>query len=167
MSGKNLIEIGKIVNTHGVRGEVKIQPWCDDPYIFDEIESLLIDNKEYEIEKNRMHKNCQIVKLCGIDNMNQAELMKNKVVFAQRDVFSLPEGRYFVTDIIGLCVKEEDGRVLGYVEDVIKTGSNDVYSLKDTFNKKPVLIPVIDGVILNTDIDGGCITVRVPKGLLD
>ena len=57
----NLLEIGKIVNTHGIRGEVKIQPWCDDPYVFDELESLIIDGEEYFIERNRFHKTCQIV----------------------------------------------------------------------------------------------------------
>lgn len=167
MDKNNLIEIGKIVNTHGIRGEVKIQPWCDDPYIFDELEYLVIDGKEYEIIKNRMHKNCQIVQLSDITNMNDAELLRNKIVMVEREVFELPEGRYFVADIIGMSVKEEDGRVLGIVEDVIKTGSNDVYSLRDTFNKKPILIPVIDGVVLETDTENKCITVRLPKGLID
>lgn len=164
--GNNLIEIGKIVNTHGIRGEVKIQPWCDDPYIFDELEYLIIDGKEYDIINNRMHKNCQIVQLSGITSMNDAELMRNKIVMAEREVFDLPEGRYFITDIIGLTVKEESGRVLGIVDDVIKTGSNDVYSLKDTFNKKPVLIPVLDDVIIETNINEGYITVRLPNGLI-
>ena len=163
----NLIEIGKIVNTHGIRGEVKVQPWCDDPYIFDELEYLIIDGREYEIIKNRLHKNCQIIQLDGITSMNDAELMRNKIVKVERDALELPEGRYFVTDIEGLTVREENGRVLGVVDEVLKTGSNDVYSLKDTFNHKPILIPVIDGVIIETNIDEGYITVRLMKGLID
>ena len=163
----NLIEIGRIVNTHGIRGEVKVQPWCDDPYIFDELEYLIIDGREYEIIKNRLHKNCQIIQLDGITSMNDAELMRNKIVKVERDALELPEGRYFVTDIEGLTVREENGRVLGVVDEVIKTGSNDVYSLKDTFNHKPILIPVIDGVIIETNIDEGYITVRLMKGLID
>ncbi|MCI5892374.1 MAG: ribosome maturation factor RimM [Clostridiales bacterium] len=163
----NLIEIGKIVNTHGIRGEVKVQPWCDDPYIFDELEYLIIDGREYEVIKNRLHKNCQIIQLDGITSMNDAELMRNKIVKVERDALELPEGRYFVTDIEGLTVREENGRVLGVVDEVIKTGSNDVYSLKDTFNHKPILIPVIDGVIIETNIDEGYITVRLMKGLID
>lgn len=163
----NLIEIGKIVNTHGIRGEVKVQPWCDDPYIFDELEYLIIDGREYEIIKNRLHKNCQIIQLDGITSMNDAELMRNKIVKVERDALELPEGRYFVTDIEGLTVREENGRVLGVVDEVIKTGSNDVYSLKDTFNHKPILIPVIDSVIIETNIDEGYITVRLMKGLID
>lgn len=167
-AGNNsLIEIGKIVNTHGIRGEVKIQPWCDDPYIFDEFEYLIIDGKKYDIIKNRIHKNCQIVQLDGIMNMNDAELMRNKIVMIERNAFDLPDGRYFVTDIEGLTVREESGRVLGVVDEVIKTGSNDVYSLKDTFNNKPILIPVIDEVIIETNIQEGYITVCLMKGLID
>ncbi len=163
----DMLEIGKLVNTHGIRGEVKIQPWCDDPYVFDEIEYLIIDGKEYEIERNRYHKTCQIVKLAGVDDMNAAELLKNKIVYINRGDMPLPEGRYFVADILGLEVREENGRVLGEVGDVIKTGSNDVYVLKNTFNKKQILIPVLDNVVLETNIEGGYIVVRLMKGLID
>lgn len=163
----DMLEIGKLVNTHGIRGEVKIQPWCDDPYVFDELEYLIIDGKEYEIERNRYHKTCQIVKLAGVDDMNAAELLKNKIVYINREDMPLPEGRYFVADILGLKVREENGRVLGDVGDVIKTGSNDVYVLKNTFNKKQILIPVLDNVVLETNIEGGYIVVRLMKGLID
>lgn len=163
----DLIEIGKIVNTHGIRGEVKIQPWCDDPYIFDELEYLIIDGREYEIIRNRLHKNCQIVQLGGVSDMNAAEAMRGKVVKVEREVFDLPEGRYFVTDIEGLTVREESGRVLGIVDEVIKTGSNDVYVLKNTFNNKLILIPVIDDVILETNIEDKYITVRLMPGLIE
>lgn len=163
----NMLEIGKLVNTHGIRGEVKIQPWCDDPYVFDELESLTIDGREYEIERNRFHKTCQIVKLKGIDDINDAELLKNKTVYVSRDAMPLPEGRYFVADILNLEVREQNGRVLGRVGDVIKTGSNDVYVLKDTFNKKQILIPVIDSVVKEVNIGGGYVIVELMKGLID
>ena len=163
----NLLEIGKIVNTHGIRGEVKIQPWCDDPYVFDELESLIIDGDEYFIERSRFHKTCLIVKLEGVDDMNAAELLKNKIAHVERGNMPLPEGRYFVADVLGLEVREENGRVLGEVGDVIKTGSNDVYVLKNTFNKKQILIPVLSDVVLETNIDGGYVTVRLMKGLID
>lgn len=163
----DLIEIGKIVNTHGIRGEVKIQPWCDDPYIFDELEYLIIDGREYEIIRNRLHKNCQIVQLSGVSDMNAAEAMRGKIVEVEREVFDLPEGRYFVTDIEGLTVREESGRVLGIVDEVIQTGSNDVYVLKNTFNNKQILIPVIDDVILETNIEDKYITVRLMPGLIE
>ena len=163
----DLLEIGKIVNTHGIRGEVKIQPWCDEPELFDELEYLFIEGEKYNIVRNRFHKTCQIVQLENVNNIDDAERFKNKIVYINRDALELPEGRYYIADIEGLTVKEQNGRILGVVDEIVKTGSNDVYSLKDTFNKKPVLIPVIEGVVLETNIDGGYIVVKLPKGLID
>ena len=163
----DLLEIGKIVNTHGIRGEVKIQPWCAEPELFDELEYLFIEGEKYNIVRNRFHKTCQIVQLENVNNIDDAERFKNKIVYINRDALELPEGRYYIADIEGLTVKEQNGRILGVVDEIIKTGSNDVYSLKDTFNKKPVLIPVIEGVVLETNIDGGYIVVKLPKGLID
>ena len=163
----DLLEIGKIVNTHGIRGEVKLQPWCDEPELFDELEYLFIEGEKYNIVRNRFHKTCQIVQLENVNNIDDAERFKNKIVYINRDALELPEGRYYIADIEGLTVKEQNGRILGVVDEIIKTGSNDVYSLKDTFNKKPVLIPVIEGVVLETNIDGGYIVVKLPKGLID
>ena len=163
----DLLEIGKIVNTHGIRGEVKIQPWCDEPELFDELEYLFIEGEKYNIVRNRFHKTCQIVQLENVNSIDDAERFKNKIVYINRDALELPEGRYYIADIEGLTVKEQNGRILGVVDEIIKTGSNDVYSLKDTFKKKPVLIPVIEGVVLETNIDGGYIVVKLPKGLID
>lgn len=163
----DLLEIGKIVNTHGIRGEVKIQPWCDEPELFDELEYLFIEGEKYNIVRNRFHKTCQIVQLENVNSIDDAERFKNQIVYINRDALELPDGRYYIADIEGLTVKEQNGRILGVVDEIIKTGSNDVYSLKDTFNKKPVLIPVIEGVVLETNIDGGYIVVKLPKGLID
>ena len=163
----DLLEIGKIVNTHGIRGEVKIQPWCDEPELFDELEYLFIEGEKYNIVRNRFHKTCQIVQLENVNSIDYAERFKNQIVYINRDALELPEGRYYIADIEGLTVKEQNGRILGVVDEIIKTGSNDVYSLKDTFNKKPVLIPVIEGVVLETNIDGGYIVVKLPEGLID
>ena len=162
-----MLEIGKIVTTHGIRGEVKIQPWCDEPELFDELEYLFIEGEKYNIVRNRFHKTCQIVQLENVNSIDDAERFKNQIVYINRDALELPEGRYYIADIEGLTVKEQNGRILGVVDEIIKTGSNDVYSLKDTFNKKPVLIPVIEGVVLETNIDGGYIVVKLPKGLID
>ena len=117
--------------------------------------------------RNRFHKTCQIVQLENVNSIDDAERFKNQIVYINRDALELPEGRYYIADIEGLTVKEQNGRILGVVDEIIKTGSNDVYSLKDTFNKKPVLIPVIEGVVLETNIDGGYIVVKLPKGLID
>ena len=161
------LELGKVVNTHGIRGEIKIQPWCDDPALFDRLSYFYIDGKRYEIIKNRLHKNCEIVLVEGISSINQAELLKNKIVTIERDALGeLPEGTYYIADLIGLSVRTAEGKVLGNIADVLKTGSNDVYIL-DMPKEKPVLIPVIDQVVKEVDIDGGFVIVELMEGLID
>lgn len=162
-----LIEIGKVVNTHGIRGEVKIQPWCDDPGLFDELEYLYIDGKRYTVLQSRFHKTCELVLLEGVDTISQAELLKNKIVTVERELLGeLPEGTYYIADLEGLLVKTVDGQVLGTIEEVLKTGSNDVYVLKSD-RKKPVLIPVIDEVVKEVNIEEGTVLVELLKGLID
>ena len=148
--------------------KVKIQPWCDDPAIFDELEYIYLDNEKYYIERSRFHKNCEIVKLEGIDDINRAELFRNKIVTIEREALGeLPEGTYYMVDILDLPVKTADGTILGVIDDIIKTGSNDVYVLKETFNGKQILIPVIDSVVKKVDIDEGYVLVELMKGLID
>lgn len=164
---KQLLEIGKIVNTHGIRGEIKIQPWCDDPCIFEEITYFYADGTRYEIRSARLHKNCVLVALDGITTIEQAECLKNKILKIEREALGeLPEGVYYICDLLGLTVKTEDETVLGTVEDVLKTGSNDVYVLKSE-QKQPILIPVIDEVVKEVNPEEGFITVHLIKGLID
>lgn len=163
---EKMLEIGKVVNTHGIRGELKIQPWCDDPMIYDELEYIYIDGKKYNIKRTRFHKNCEIVAVEGIDNINEAELLKNKIVTVPReDLGELPEGTYYIADLIGLEVRTDE-KVLGRIFDVISTGSNDVYHVKRE-GKKDVLIPVIDDVVKKVNIDEGYVFVTLMKGLVD
>ena len=163
----NMLEIGKVVNTHGIRGELKIQPWCDDPSIYDELEYIYIDGKKYSITKNRLHKNCEIVAVEGIYNINDAELLKNKIVTVEREALGeLPEGTYYVADLLGLEVRTSDGIILGNIDDVIRTGSNDVYQVARK-GKKPILIPVIEEAVNEVNIDEGYVIVTLMKGLVD
>ncbi len=162
---ENMLEIGKVVNTHGVRGELKIQPWCDDPAIYDELEYIYIGGERYNIIKNRFHKNCEIVAVEGINNINEAELLKNKIVTVEREnLGELPSGTYYIADLIGLEVKTSEGEILGIIEEVIKTGSNDVYQVKRD-GKKPLLIPVIEEAVNEVNIEEGYVTVTLMKGL--
>ena len=163
-----MIEIGKIVNTHALKGEIKIQPWCDDPEIYFDLEELYIKGNFYELEKARIHKNFVIAKLVGIDSIEQAEKFKNTVVEVEKEALGeLPEGVYYICDLLGCKVETESGINLGTLDDVIKTGSNDVYVLKDTKNKKPILIPVLPETILKVDIENKLIIVKLLKGLID
>ena len=163
----DILEIGQVVNTHGVRGELKIMPWCDDPEIYNELEYFYIDGKKYNIKRTRLHKNCEIVAVEGIDNINDAELLKNKIVTVEREALGeLPEGTYYIADLLGLEVKTDEGKFLGKIFDVISTGSNDVYHLKAD-GKKDVLIPVIDEVVKEVNIEDGYVIVTLMKGLVD
>ena len=162
-----ILELGKVVNTHGIRGEIKVQPWCDDPEIFDELEYIYIGDKRYDILKSRLHKNCEIIALDGVNNINEAELLRNKVVTIEREILGeLPEGTYYIADLEGLEVKTVDGQVLGTIDEGIKTGSNDVYVLNNP-GKKPILIPVIEQVVKEVNIDDGFVLVELMEGLID
>ncbi len=164
---ENLLEIGQIVNTHGLRGDIKVMPWCDDPEIFHELAYVLIDGEEYEIQKSSLHKNAVLLKLKGIDHINDAENYRNKVLTIPREELGeLPEGTYYICDLLGCSVETVDGRNLGKICDIIKTGSNDVYVVED-ITKKQVLIPVIDEVIKSVSIDERRIVIEPLKGLID
>ncbi len=162
-----LLELGKVVNTHGIRGEIKIQPWCDDPALFDELEYIYIGGKRFDILKSRLHKNCVIAAVEGICDINAAETLRNCIVTVEREMLGeLPEGTYYIADLEGLMVKTMDGEELGKISEVIKTGSNDVYVL-DCPGRKPILIPVIDQVVKEVNIEGGYVLVELMEGLID
>lgn len=164
---KDLLEIGKIVNTRGLRGEVKIMPWCDDAEIYEELEFVIIDNAEYDIEMVKYHKNFVILKLSGINDIDEAEKYRNKIVYASREMLGeLPEGTYYICDLLGCTVKNEDGEIFGKIDDVIKTGSNDVYSVK-TENGKQLLVPVLKEVVTEVNIDEKYVVIKPLKGLFD
>lgn len=161
------LEIGQIVNTHGLRGEVKVMPWCDDPAVFDELAYVCIDKKEFDIERSRMQKNMVILKLKGIDDIDAAETFRNRVLTVPREELGeLPEGTYYICDLLGCEVFTVDGTLLGKIDDIIKTGSNDVYSVRSG-DSKQILIPVIDEVMRGVDIENKKITVEPLKGLID
>lgn len=167
----DLLEVGKIVNTHGLRGEVKVVPWTDYPEVFEDIEYVYIQRRgEYErldVKGIKYQKGNIIVKFPQIKDINEAEKYKNQVLYAERGVLGeLPEGVYYIADLIGLDVVKEDGEKVGVIGDVLNTGSNDIYEVKRKC-QKDLLLPVIDDVVLNIDIDGGRVTVRIMEGLED
>ena len=164
---KKFLEIGRVVNTHGICGELKIQPWCDDPEIYNELDNIIIGENKYKILRARYHKNCEIVQIEGINSINEAEQLKNLVVTVSREQMpNLPEGRYYIVDLMGLEVRTPEGKKLGFIDDIIKTGSNDVYVLKSDL-KKPILLPVIDEVIKEVNISDGYVIAQPLKGLID
>jgi 16S rRNA processing protein RimM len=166
---KQYLDSGKIVGTHGIRGEVRIDPWCDSPEFLCAFKKLYLDNKgETFIEvKSRPHKNVTLSKIKGVDTIEQAEKLRGKIVYINRDDINLGEGVNFVQDLIGLEVRDVDNdTVYGKISDVIRTGANDVYEITDSNNKK-YLAPVIDEVVIEIDVDNGFILIRPMKGIFD
>ncbi len=166
---KQYLDSGKIVGTHGIKGEVRIDPWCDSPGFLCAFKKLYLDNKgEAFIEvKSRPHKNITLAKIKGVDTIEQAEKLRGKIVYINRDDINLGEGVNFVQDLIGLEVRDADNdTVYGEISDVIRTGANDVYEITDSQNKK-YLAPVIDDVVIGIDVDNGFILIRPMKGIFD
>lgn len=166
----NRLEIGKIVNTHGLRGEVKVVPWTNTPDVFEDIEYVYVKGKEekkLEISNIKYQKNNIIVKLKGLDDITDAERLKNAVLTTDREQLpELSEGEYYIEDLIGCEIFSEEGKSYGRLDDVINTGSKDIYVVKRQ-GMKDLLIPVIDEVVLNIDIEAKKIIVRLMEGLED
>ena len=168
---ENLLEIGKIVNTHGLRGEVKVVPWTDSPDDFLNLDCVYIKNKtEYEkltISGVKFQKNNVIVKFKEYNDINEILKYKNTILYAHRDDFGeLPEGVYNIVDLIGLDVYTEVDEYIGKISDVFNAGASDIYEVKRE-GKKNLLLPVIDEVVKNVDIKGGRVTVNIMEGLDD
>jgi len=157
--------VGEIVNTHGVKGELKVIPLVDNPDDLYDYKYFFIDEKKYEAESIRFHKNFALIKLNGIDDINIAERIKGKFLELPReDLKPLPEGMYYICDLMGIEVFDETLGKLGTINEVFNTGSNDVYVVD--YMDKPLCIPVIDGVVKDVDLDNQKMTVLLPKGLL-
>lgn len=166
---KQFLDTGKIVGTHGIKGEVRIEPWCDSPEFLAEFSKLYLDDKgnTFLEVKSRPHKNITLAKIKGVDTIEQAERYRGKVVYINRDDVILDEGVNFVQDLLGLEVKDADNNTTyGKITDVLRTGANDVYEITSEDNKK-YLIPVIDDVIVETNVDEEYVIIRPLKGIFD
>ena len=163
MENNNVIEWGEIVNTHGVRGEIKIQPWADSPEFLRSFEYFYIDGKAMKVKSSYIHKGCVICSLEGIDDVNEAMRYKNKTVFIDRADVKLPAGGYFIQDIIGATVMDEKGGIVGTLKEVLDLPGNDVYVVKGA--EREILIPAVPAFVLKVDADKGVIVVRMMEGL--
>ena len=150
------------MNTHGVRGEVKIQPWADSPEFLKDFGTLYIDGAPVKVRSARVHKGCVIASLEDIDDVNGAMRLKGKLVSIDRRDAKLPEGGYFIQDIIGARVADENGAEVGTLAEVLNLPGSDVYVVR---GEREILIPAVPQFILSRDIDAGVITVRMMEGL--
>ena len=167
---EQLLQVGVISSTHGIRGEVKIFPTTDDVKRFKKLKKVILDTgREHlplEVESVKFFKQFAIVKFKGIDNINDIEKYKGKSLLVDREnAVKLRKDEYFIADMIGLQVYTEDGEAFGVLKDVLETGANDVYII-DSPKHGEVLVPAIKQCILDVDIKGQKMTIHLMEGLV-
>jgi 16S rRNA processing protein RimM len=168
---EDLLKVGVITTTHGVRGEVKVYPTTNSAERFLELSYVLLDTgrdlKRLEIQNVKFYKNQAILKFKGIDNINDIEMYKGRDLWINReDGQELDEDEYYIADLLGLTVLLEDGTEYGTLKDVMETGANDVYVV-ETKDGSEVLLPAIADCILDVDLDEETMTVHLMKGLVE
>ena len=165
------LELGKIVGTHGVRGEMKMDLWCDGPEFVKQFRTVYLDqNGEQPLEllSSRAHKNQVLLTIRGFDTIEKAETLRNRVLFIRRDDAKIKEGAYFIAELIGCSVLDADDRekTYGSIADVYNTGANDIWVI-DTPEHKEVHIPVIPDVVISVDVVKEVALIRPLKGLFE
>ena len=164
---KEFLEAGQIVGTHGIKGEVRVQPWCDSPAFLARFTTLYYDEGRTPVRvKARPHQNIVLMALEGVTNAQEASMLRGRVLYLNRADVQLPEGSYFIQDLIGLRVLDADnGAEYGVLSDVSATGANDVYHIRTPQGE--VLIPAVPSVVIDTDVAGGVMKNRPVKGMFD
>lgn len=160
------LEVGKITNYHGLMGELRVEPWADSPEYLGQFSTLYVGPTHWPIKVlgARVHKNMAILKLEGITDVNGALAMKNQILYIDRADAQLPEGSFFLADVMGLEVRDaETGEVLGQVADVLTLPANNVYVVRG--GPRELMIPAVDQFIIEVNVDGGYLRVTLIEGL--
>lgn len=165
---EDLLETGKIVAIHALKGEVRVQPWCDSPEFLAEFEELYLDGEWVEIESARVQKTMVIMKIASVDTPEAAQKLVGKVLYLSRDQVELEKGTYFITDLIGMQVIDADdpSHIYGVLTEVSNTGANDIYHVRFP-DGKTRYVPAIPQVIDLVDVEGKVMTIRPLEGLFD
>ncbi|MBP3939423.1 MAG: 16S rRNA processing protein RimM [Clostridia bacterium] len=167
---KEFLEIGQIVGTHGVRGEMRLNPWADGPDFVKQFKTFYYDNngqKSVRVISARPHGNVAILKLDGVDTVEKAAALRNKVLYIKRADAKIKEGSYFISELIGCDVYDsEDGNICyGVLSDVSETGANDVWHIKK--DGAEYLIPAIPSVVKNVDVAKNRVEIKPLRGIFD
>lgn len=166
---EQMFVVGKIVNTHGLKGEVKVYPTTDDEKKFEKLKEVYVSQKQlkkFTIESVRYHKKMVLIKFKEINSIEEAELLKNAVLKIERkDALQLQENEYYISDLYGMKISTQEGRELGTLIDILYTGSNDVYVVENEETKKQILLPAIHQVIKQVDIEKNVMIVSLLEGL--
>lgn len=166
---KKYLEAGKIVGTHGIKGELRVQPWCDSAEFLTRFSTLYLDGGKTPVQviSSRVHKTLLLMTLEGVDSVEKADLFRNKTLYLDRSDVTLPNGRYFMQDLIGLDVYDADTFLYyGALTQVMRTGANDVYQITAQDHKN-YLIPAVPEFILEIDLEKGKMLIRPIKGIFD
>ena len=153
------LEAGEIVTTHGVRGEVKVLPWADSPEFLLDFNRVMIGTKEYKVQQCRVQKSCHLVKLAGVDSMEDAQLLRGKILQVYRE--DAPKGLIFAAELVGIQVYA-DGALIGQLTEVLDYPGNKVYVVKGEYE---YMIPAVKAYILSTDLDENRMEVRLIEGM--
>lgn len=160
---KQFLEAGKIVNTHGIRGDVKIEPWCDSAEVFCRLKRIFIDGKEFKLLSARPHGNMVIASIDGISDIDAAIRLKNKVIFLDRADIRLPKGANFISDIIGFdAVNDDTGEKFGVISDIIAMPAGNLYEIK---GEREILIPAVPEFVIATDTEAGFVRFHLIDGM--
>jgi 16S rRNA processing protein RimM len=160
---KQFIECGRIINTHGLQGEVRLEPWSDSPEFVAALPRMFIRGTEYEVERAKVHGRFVIVKFAGVEDVDSAARLKGVTACLNRIDVTLPDGAYFLEDAIGLSVFSEDGAELGTLTEVLERPAHGVFVVQGADGEH--LIPNIPEFVIDADIYGGHITVRLIPGM--
>ena len=158
---KDLIPTGQIVNTHGLKGYVKVMPWADSPDVLTDFDRFFIDGTEYAVEYAAVQKSMVLLKLKGVDSIEDAAKLRDKELCLSRADTDLEDGTVFITDLIGLPVLA-DGQEIGTIREVLTPPGNDVYVVK---GQHEYLIPVVKEFVEEINVDAGYVKVRLIEGM--
>ena len=166
---KEYLEIGKITSTHGIKGEMRFQPWCDSPEFLTKFKTLYFDRKGEKAVKIKARPNGEmaILKIDGIETVEEAAKLRDKVLYMKRADAKLSDGQYFIQELIDCTVYDADDESIcyGVLSDVSQTGANDVWHIEK--DGKEYLIPAIPPVVISTDVEAGVIKIRPLRGIFD
>ena len=162
------IKIGRIVNAVALRGEVKVYNYSGYKERYEELDRIIVDNKEYGIEKVRYQQEMVILKLSGVNDRNAAEALKTKDVFiTEEDLKELPDDTFYIRDLIGLPVlNAETGETIGKMKDVLQNTAQDVYVIKRE-EAGDVLVPAVSQFIAEVNLNEGFVKINVIEGMID
>lgn len=164
------LELGKVQNTHGVRGELRVEPWCDTPEFFDNFETVYLGKNgkdPYRIVSWRPHKHLVLLTLAGVGDVDTAARLKNKILYVKREDAVLPEGKHFIAEMLSCEVRNADRPelVYGIITDIYNRGANNVWEIKN--GEKEYLMPDIPGIVVSVDVEEEVALVRPIPGIFD